>query len=117
LNDKSDVRSSYYLEDPATEFDIQGLELDWVGVCWDADLRMVDGRWSHHRFRGTAWQNVKNEYQRAYLANAYRVLLTRARQGMIIYVPNGDPGDPTREPRYYDGVVRFLEACGLHNAS
>ena len=63
------------------------------------------------------WQNVKNEYQRAYLANAYRVLLTRARQGMIIYVPNGDPGDPTREPSYYDGVVRFLEACGLDNAS
>jgi hypothetical protein len=58
LNDKSDVRSSYYLEDPATEFDIQGLELDWVGVCWDTDLRWVDGHWSHHKFRGTAWQNV-----------------------------------------------------------
>ena len=117
LNEKSDVRSSYYLEDPATEFDIQGLELDWVGVCWDADLRRADGRWSHHKFRGTVWQNVNNEYQRAYLANAYRVLLTRARQGMILYVPNGDPGDPTREPRYYDGVVRFLKDCGLDNAS
>jgi hypothetical protein len=98
LNGKSDVRSSYYLEDPATEFDIQGLELDWVGVCWDADLRWVDGRWSHHKFRGTVWHNVNDTFQRAYLSNAYRVLLTRARQGMAIYVPGGDLIDATRPP-------------------
>jgi hypothetical protein len=113
LNDKSDVRSSYYLEDPATEFDTQGLELDWVGVCWDADLRRVNGAWAHYQFRGTAWQNVKNESQRTYLVNAYRVLLTRARQGMVIYIPKGDTYDPTRQPDFYQGIVEFLEQCGI----
>ena len=113
LNDKSDVRSSYYLEDPATEFDIQGLELDWVGVCWDADFRIVDSKWSHHAFRGTVWNNVNDTFRRAYLANAYRVLLTRARQGMIIYVPRGNERDSTRLPKFYDGTVKFLEQCGV----
>ena len=77
LNDKDDVRSSYYLEDPATEFDIQGLELDWVGVCWDGDFRSVDGCWRYYSFRGTVWQNVNEDAQRVFLTNAYRVLLTR----------------------------------------
>ena len=113
LNDKSDVRSSYYLEDPATEFDIQGLELDWVGVCWDADLRWTGKDWSHHNFHGTVWQHVKNQTRQTYLSNAYRVLLTRARQGMIIYVPQGDIADPTRQPNFYDGVAEFLQQCGL----
>jgi hypothetical protein len=113
LNGKADVRSSYYLEDPATEFDIQGLELDWAGVCWDADLRRTEGHWSHHRFRGTAWQNVAKQVQQSYLVNAYRVLLTRARQGMVIYIPKGDVSDPTRRPEYYNGVSAFLENCGL----
>jgi len=113
LNDKSDVRSSYYLEDPATEFDIQGLELDWAGVCWDADFRIVDGKWSHQKFRGTTWQNVNNKYQRAYLANAYRVLLTRARQGMVIFVPRGDCNDATRSPSFYEGVAKMLESLGI----
>ena len=113
LNDKSDVRSSNYLEDSATEFDIQGLELDWVGVCWDADFRIVDGKWSHHAFRGTVWNNVNDTFRRAYLANAYRVLLTRARQGMIIYVPRGNERDSTRLPKFYDGTVTFLEQCGV----
>jgi hypothetical protein len=113
LNDKSDVRSSYYLEDPATEFDIQGLELDWVGVCWDADLRWANRNWEYYKFRGTVWQNVNNDVLRVYLANVYRVLLTRARQGMIIYVPEGDKKDPTRLPNFYDGVVSYLELCGI----
>jgi Schlafen group 3, DNA/RNA helicase domain len=112
LNGKTDVRSCYYLEDPATEFDIQGLELDWVGVCWDADFRFVNARWSHHKFRGTAWQNVNNISQRSYLANAYRVLLTRARQGMVIYIPPGE-SDPTRPPEFYEGTAAYLEKCGL----
>ena len=112
-HEKSDVRSSYYLEAPATEFDIQGLELDWVGVCWDADLRWVNGRWSHHKFRGTVWNNVNDAFQRAYLSNAYRVLLTRARQGMAIYVPAGDSTDPTRPPKFYNGVFDLLKDCGL----
>jgi hypothetical protein len=113
LNEKSDVRSSFYLEDPATEFDTQGLELDWVGVCWDADFRRVNGDWAHYQFRGTAWQNVKNESQRTYLANAYRVLLTKARQGMVIYVPEGDSNDPTRQPAFYQGIIAFLKQCGI----
>lgn len=113
LNGKDDVRSSYYMEDPATEFDIQGLELDWVGVCWDADLRAVDGRWQAYRFSGTRWQNINDENRKVYLTNAYRVLLTRARQGMVIYVPAGDVIDATRPPLYYDGTVAFLSKCGL----
>jgi len=113
LNGKDDVRSSYYMEDPATEFDIQGLELDWVGVCWDADFRWVDGRWQSYRFSGTRWQNVNDGNRKVYLTNAYRVLLTRARQGMIIYVPTGDVIDATRPPSYYDGTVGFLSDCGL----
>jgi hypothetical protein len=113
LNGKEDVRSSHYLEDPATEFDIQGLELDWVGVCWDADFRSIDGKWQFHRFAGTRWQNVNDENRRVYLTNAYRVLLTRARQGMVIYVPKGDPIDATRPPAIYDGTAAFLSECGL----
>lgn len=113
LNRKTDVRSSFYLEDPATEFDIQGLELDWVGVCWDGDFRFVGEAWSHHRFRGTAWQKINDKYQKAYLTNAYRVLLTRARQGMVLYVPGGDEADPTRSREYYDGTWKVLEGLGL----
>ncbi len=113
LNDKTDVRSSYYLEDPATEFDIQGLELDWVGVCWDADFRIRNGQWSHHFFRGTKWTNVNDNFERTYLTNAYRVLLTRARQGMVIYIPLGDRNDPTRPPNFYDETAVYLEKCGL----
>lgn len=113
LNGKDDVRSSFYLEDPATEFDIQGLELDWVGVCWDADLRAIDGRWAYHRFTGTKWQNVNDENRKIYLTNAYRVLLTRARQGMVIYVPRGDADDATRPAAFYDGTAEFLFSCGI----
>jgi hypothetical protein len=94
LNAKEDVRSSFYLEDPATEFDIQGLELDWVGVCCDADFRRADRQWSHHDFQGTKWKNIKDPSRKIYLANTYRVLLTRARQGMVVYVPLGDRGLP-----------------------
>jgi hypothetical protein len=115
LNGKDDVRSSYYLEDPATEFDIQGLELDWVGVCWDADFRAVNGNWAYYRFTGTKWQNVKDASRRAYLTNAYRVLLTRARQGVVIYVPKGDPTDHTRLSEFYDGTATFLLNCGIEH--
>lgn len=108
LNAKDDVRSSYYLEDPATEFDIQGLELDWVGVCWDADLRYVSNEWDYNRFRGTRWQKVKTSVAQKYLTNVYRVLLTRARQGMCIYVPQGKAEDPTRNPSFYDGTFEYL---------
>lgn len=113
LNPRQDVRSSYYLEDPATEFSVQGLELDWVGMCWDADFRRLGDRWSFHNFLGAVWRNVHDMRRQTYLANAYRVLLTRARQGMVIYVPSGDALDHTRQPEFYDGISAFLKACGI----
>ena len=113
LNDKHDVRSSYYMEDVATQFDIQGLELDWVGACWDADMRHENGQWVPYAFKGTKWQNIGAEERRIYQLNAYRVLLTRARQGMVIFIPKGDPDDPTRPPIFYDPVWDFFKACGL----
>ena len=113
LADKSDTRSSYYLEDAATEFQVQGLELDWTCVAWDGDLRFNDSGWSFHSFRGKRWQRVKNTENRRYLRNAYRVLLTRARQGMVIYVPRGDSNDATRSPEFYDSTFRYLTGLGL----
>jgi hypothetical protein len=108
LNDRTDVRSAFYCEEIATEFDVQGLELDWVGVCWDADFRYCSGQWVSHRFRGTRWEHVNTLEGRLYLKNAYRVILTRARQGMIIFVPRGADNDPTRSPAYYDQTFDFL---------
>jgi hypothetical protein len=113
LNDKADVRSSYYLEDVASEFAIQGLELDWVGVCWDGDFCHDQKEWIHQNFKGTKWQSVRDRSKRLYLKNAYRVLLTRARQGMVIFIPKGDPLDHTRPPCYYDGTFEYLRSCGL----
>lgn len=113
LNDREDVRSSWYLEDVATEFDVQGLELDWVGVCWDADYRYSDHGWQHHKFAGTKWRHVNDAFAQLYLKNAYRVILTRSRQGMVIFVPKGDADDPTRPPVFYDATYAFLKACGL----
>jgi hypothetical protein len=113
LNGRTDVRSAFYCEEVATEFDVQGLELDWAGVCWDADFRYSDGRWASHSFRGTKWQQVNAQEGRLYLKNAYRVILTRARQGMIIFVPRGASDDPTRPPAYYDESFEFLRECGL----
>ncbi len=113
LNDRDDVRSSFYLEDVATEFDIQGLELDWVGVCWDADFRREGNNWRLHSFKGTRWQDVRDEFRRSYLANAYRVILTRARQGMVLFVPPGDRLDSTSRPEYYNETYQFLASCGI----
>lgn len=113
LNGKDDVRSSYYLEEVATEFDIQGLELDWTCVAWDANLRREEDEWSFKNFRGTAWQNVRDEERKRYLLNSYRVLLTRARQGMVIFVPEGDSLDQTRIPSYYEGVYEYLTYIGI----
>ena len=113
LNDRDDVRSSYFLEEAATEFDIQGLELDWVGVCWDADLRYANGQWHHHAFRGSKWINVNAETKRNFLVNAYRVLMTRARQGMVVFVPRGSNEDHTRPNEYYDATADYLKRCGI----
>jgi hypothetical protein len=113
LNDRNDVRSSYYLEEVATEFDIQGLELDWTCVCWDADFRHLNNQWEHFNFRGTKWQRINAAERQLHLKNAYRVLLTRARQGLVIFVPRGDSLDPTREPINYDQICDFLIDCGI----
>eukprot|EP01037_Dinobryon_pediforme_P006422 gene6422-6489_t len=113
LNGRDDVRSSFYLEDIASEFDVQGLELDWACVCWDADLRHDGAGWRPYKFKGTQWQSVNNRFLRLYLKNAYRVVLTRARQGMVIFVPHGDATDPTRCPDFYNGIFTFLRRCGL----
>ncbi|MDA8600607.1 DUF2075 domain-containing protein, partial [Burkholderiaceae bacterium] len=113
LNDRADVRSSFYLEEVASEFDVQGLELDWAGVCWDADYRYESEGWGHYAFRGAKWQRAIALDRKLFLKNAYRVILTRARQGMVIFVPRGDIGDATRPPSFYDSTFEHLRSCGL----
>ena len=113
LSAPDDTRSSYYLEDAATEFQVQGLELDWVGVTWDADLRYTGDGWTYHAFRGSKWTRVHQPDRQQYLRNAYRVLLTRARQGMVICIPEGDSADPTRDPVYYDQTFHYLTELGI----
>lgn len=113
LDGKDDTRSSYYLEDVATEFQVQGLELDWACLVWDADLRRTSQGWSHHEFRGSRWIRIHRPERQRYLENAYRVLMTRARQGMVVVVPEGDAGDPTRESGFYDGVWEYLRRVGV----
>jgi hypothetical protein len=113
LSPPRDTRSSLYLEDAATEFQVQGLELDWTIVTWDADLRWRGSDWSYHNFRGATWTDVKKPERRQYLKNAYRVLLTRARQGMVIFVPPGAKRDRTRSPTFYEGVHDYLTGLGV----
>lgn len=122
LEDKTDIRSSNYLEDAATEIQVQGLELDYACVLWDADMRYEDGHWAYYKFNGkNKWNPENNEESRKYMLNAYRVLLTRARQGIVICVPYGNsnttpegfPEDPTRLPEYYDGTYEYLKSLGL----
>lgn len=113
LNNKEDVRSSFYLEETATEFDIQGLELDWTVVCWDGNLRFNGNNFEYYCFTGTKWNNVRKEEQILYLKNSYRVLLTRARQGFVIFIPNGDKNDKTMLPDYYDGIYNYLKEIGI----
>ena len=110
---QDDVRSSYALEDAATEFHIQGLELDWVGVCWDANLRRQPTDWSYWNFRGTRWERIRDATRVTFLRNSYRVLLTRARQGMVVLVPHGSDIDKTRSPEFYDLTFEYLKQCGI----
>ncbi len=113
LNEKDDVRSSYFLEDVATEFHVQGFELDWSCVTWDADFRYTKNGWSHHSFRGNGWNKINKDERKQYLKNAYRVLMTRARQGMVLVVPSGDIEDHTRSSQYYDGTFNYLKEIGF----
>jgi DUF2075 family protein len=102
-----------YLEDAATEFQVQGLELDWTIVTWDADLRWRGSDWSYHNFRGAKWTDVNKPERRRYLKNAYRVLLTRARQGMVIFVPPGAKRDKTRSPGFCEWVSQYFTDLGV----
>lgn len=113
LDDKDDVRSSYYLEDVATEFHVQGLELDWACVTWDADFRYAPNGWECKSFVGSRWNNINKEERKQYLKNAYRVLMTRARQGMVIVVPPGDHEDATRDPSFYNPTFEYLIKIGF----
>ena len=113
LNDRQDTRSSWYLEDAATQFQVQGLELDWACVTWDADLQFDGADWKFHTFHGSRWKTVRQQRKRQYLKNAYRVLLTRARQGMVVFIPKGDRSDHTRLPEFYDGTFEFLAGLGI----
>lgn len=119
LEDDTDIRSSNCLEDTLTEFKVQGLEIDWACVAWDADLRLnkAQNKWEHFQLRsGMKWQNINKPEHQAYQINAYRVLLTRARQGMVLMVPNGDygvPPDETRKPEWYDGIYNYLKEIGI----
>jgi hypothetical protein len=117
LAPSDDVRSSDALEDAATEFDVQGLELDWICVCWDANYRWEGNQWRALQFKGTRWQAVNDEARKAYVANAYRVLLTRGRQGMVVFVPEGSNEDATRAPENYDAIYTFLLECGFSELS
>ena len=127
LDDKTDVLSSNYLEDAATEIQVQGLELDYTCLLWDADMRYENGEWHFYKFNGqTRWTEQiantesKQELQK-YMLNAYRVLLTRARAGMVICVPTGNPNktvsgfweDSTRLPEFYDGTYEYLKSLGI----
>lgn len=113
LNDASDVRSSHYLELVATEFDIQGLEIDYVCLAWDINFYFKNDEWRYQSFEGTNWKLINNEVDKSYLRNAYRVLMTRARQGLIIFIPHGDNLDRTRPNDLYDSTYNFLSSCGI----
>ncbi len=113
LNPNTDVRSAGFLEHVATEFDIQGLELDWTCVAWDANLRKSRNGWEYKSFRGTEWQDINQAVRQRYLLNAYRVLMTRARQGIVMFVPEGDINDRTRLPEFYDATYQYCLDCGI----
>lgn len=111
----TDVRSSNQLEIAASEFECQGLELDWVGLCWGGDLGMstTGGSWRFQNFSGARWTSVRTERNRRYLLNTYRVLLTRAREGLIIWVPTADGADETQPSEQYDATAEYFRRCGL----
>ena len=113
LNPKDDVRSSYFLEDVATEFDVQGLELDWVCLAWGENFYYQGNQWYYQSFKGCKWQNINKEEDKQFTQNAYRVLLTRARQGMVVWIPEGSESDNTRQKKFYDGTYQYLKSIGI----
>ena len=113
LGERDNVHSSFYMEDIATEFQIQGLEIDWALVAWDGDLLYKDGKWQHRQFKVSGWNRINKPVLQQYQTNAYRVLLTRARRGMAIFVPDGDLEDSTRGKDSYDSTFSYLRSIGI----
>ena len=113
LGDKANVNSSYYMEDVATEFQVQGLEIDWAVVAWDADFRYSEQGWKQYQFRGSKWMNINKDEIRRYQINAYRVILTRARRGMVIYIPEGNNEDHTRKCEFYNSTYNYFKQIGI----
>lgn len=117
LNSKEDIRSSFFMESVASEFETQGLEVDYALIAWDADLRIENNEWAFYqmsnRLSPPNWSRIHSENNRLYLKNAYRVLLTRARQGLIIYIPYGSNEDITRKPCFYDKTYEYLKEIGI----
>ena len=113
----NDVRSSYRCEVFATEFEIQGLELDWIGLCWGGDFVWSESNGWQLRVlrhgRQSKWNAIRSEEKKTYRRNAYRVLLTRARQGMIIFVPKGNIHDQTNQPEEFEATAQYLLRCGV----
>jgi hypothetical protein len=114
LNAPEDIRSSYALEVPANEYTCQGLELDFACVCWGGDLLWNDTSrsWTAYRLSGSAWQRVRDSIEQQFIRNSYRVLMTRSREGSVLWIPNGDQSDPTRSPGPLDSTAAFLIRCG-----
>ena len=113
LEGKDDIKSSYFMEEVATEFDIQGLEIDYALVGWDADYRYENGHFECYKPSGSKWQTINKEDNRRYLKNAYRVLLTRAREGFVIFISKGDNSDNTRLCKYYDELWKYLNDINI----
>lgn len=113
LDGPEDVRSSHALEVAMTEFSCQGLEIDFAGVCWGSDFTRIDQNWSYRKFVGSKWNRVKQAQSQLYLRNKYRVLLTRSREGMVIFVPTGSSNDPTRDPLRLNATADYLQSCGV----
>ena len=116
LNDEKDIRSSNHLEIAATEFDIQGLEIDYSILAWDGNLRYVNNEFEYYKMKNSAntnWTPMNDIEEVKYLINSYRVLLTRARRGMVIFIPEGDEEDKTRKKEFYDGTYNYLKNIGI----
>ena len=113
LGERDDIKSSYFMEEAASEFDIQGLEIDYAVVGWDADYRYINGEFECFKPSGSRWLTINQEYKKRYLKNAYRVLLTRAREGFVIFFPRGDASDTTRQPEFYDALWQYLTDIGV----
>jgi DUF2075 family protein len=115
LKPHGDYRSSNSLEVTANEYTSQGLEIDFAGICWGGDLAREEGQpgWRFRRLHKTTWQNIHNKDVKRYILNKYRVFLTRAREGMVLFIPYGDSGDSTRVPGTYDAIAKYLINCGV----